>query len=97
MSEYVQLEVYIYKLPGVPYSVKEVKSSLETNYFGRGSGVYYQETNSPLVFVCWKDVHVITVMSSAYSGYFKHTASRNIVNPPSLERFQKVGTNISLP
>ena len=48
MSEYVQLEVYIYKPPGVPYSVKEVKSSLETNYFGRGSGVYYQEQIHPL-------------------------------------------------
>ena len=37
---------------GVPDSVKELKSSLETKKFDRGSGFYYRETNSPLVFIC---------------------------------------------
>ena len=68
---------------GVPDSVKELKSSLEAKMFGRGNGFYYRKTNSPLVFVCWKDVRVATVMSTAYPGHFEHTVSRNLVNPES--------------
>ena len=45
------------------------------------------------MFVCWKDVHVISYVISLFRTFRAHCVQKHS-QPLSLERFQKVGTNI---
>ena len=54
---------------GVPDGVMEMKLFLQSKSIRRGIGFYYRECDSASVYVCWKDVRVVTILSTAYSGH----------------------------
>ena len=59
---------------GVPSSVVALKAVLAKKKTDRGTG-YYVRTSST-VYVCWKDVRVVTLISTAYLGHSEGTVSR---------------------
>lgn len=52
---------------GFPEAVPMVKRALEDKKMDRGSGFYVCDNDK--VYVCWKDVKVVTVLSTAYLGH----------------------------
>ena len=59
---------------GVPNSVVAMKRALEKKDAQGGSGYYV--CDSSIVYVCWKDVCVVTVLSTAYAGHSETTVTR---------------------
>ena len=58
---------------GIPDAVVQLKTFLEQKSSHRGSGYYYRPNNLPIVYVCWKDVRVVKVISTAYPGHSEHS------------------------
>ena len=65
---------------GIPDAVVQLKTFLEQKSFHRGSGYYHRPNNLPIVYVCWKDVRVVKVISTAYPGHSEHSVPRKIFN-----------------
>ena len=63
---------------GVPDTVVQLKAFLEKST--RGSGYYYRENESPIMYVCWHDVKVTTVLSTAFPGHTDHSVIRKVVS-----------------
>ena len=66
---------------GVPQEVKQLKQVLENRNVPRGTGFYYREPSSPIVYCCWKDSKTVTVTSTRYHGHSKETIKRRTVDP----------------
>lgn len=60
---------------GVPTSVVALKQALEKK-IERGTGYYIRDSSSDIVYVCWKDVRVVTLLSTAYPGHSEATVTR---------------------
>ena len=59
---------------GVPSSVVALKAVLEKEKTDRGTGDYVRTSSTG--YVCWKDVRVVTLISTAYLGHSEGTVSR---------------------
>ena len=60
---------------GVPKEVISMKASLQGNCIPRGTGFYFREPNSPVVYVSWRDKRCVTAMSTAYPGHAEETVA----------------------
>ena len=58
----------------VPEDVVVVKRELEKSGVSRGAGYYIVEP--PAVYVCWRDVKVVTLMSTVYPGHSEDNVTR---------------------
>lgn len=54
---------------GVPNAVKQLKAELQKKATPLGAGYYIREPGSSLVYVCWKDNKVLTMISTAHPGH----------------------------
>ena len=61
---------------GVPSAVVAVKRALEKKEAKRGNGYYVRDSSTNIVYVCWRDVKVVTVLSTAYPGHSEATVTR---------------------
>ena len=60
---------------GVPSSVVALKQALEKKT-ERGTGYYIHDPSDNIVYVCWRDVRVVTLLSTAYPGHSEATVTR---------------------
>ena len=60
----------------VPEKVVSMKASLQGNRIPRGTGSYFREPNSAVVYVSWRDKRCVTAMSTAYPGHAEGTVAR---------------------
>ena len=65
---------------GVPPEVKQLKAVLESKKVPRGTGYYYQQPSSPLIYCCWKDSMMVTVASTRYQGHSRDTIQRRLAD-----------------
>ena len=65
---------------GVPPEVKQLKAVLESKKVPRGTGYYYQQASSPLIYCCWKDSKTVTVASTRYQGHSRDTFQRQLAD-----------------
>ena len=68
---------------GVPASVVALKNALEQKV-ERGTGYYVRKSST--VFICWKDVRVVTVISTAYLGHSEGTVIRKTRSSGEVKR-----------
>ena len=61
---------------GVPESVVQVKQELMKTKTARGTGYYVHESST--TYVCWRDVRVVTVITTAYPGHYEHYVTRKV-------------------
>ena len=61
---------------GIPNSVVAMKRALEKKDVQRGCDYYVCDSSTNIVYVCWKDVRVVAVLSTAYPGHSETTATR---------------------
>ena len=61
---------------GVPSAVVAVQRALEKKEAKRGNGYYVRDSSTNIVYVCWRDVKVVTVLSTAYPGHSEATVTR---------------------
>ena len=66
---------------GVPPEVKQLKAVLESQKVPRGTGYYYQQPSSPLIYCCWKDSKTVTVASTSYQCHSRDTIQRRLADP----------------
>ena len=59
---------------GIPEEVVALKKELEKRGVPREEGFYF--VDSPMVYVCWRDVKVVTLMSTAYPGHSEDNVTR---------------------
>ena len=60
---------------GVPSSIVSLKQALEKKT-ERGTGYYIRDPTGDIVYVCWRDVRVVTLLSTAYPGHSEATVTR---------------------
>ena len=60
---------------GVPRSVVALEQALE-NKIDHETGYYIHDPSSDIVYVCWRDVCVVTILSTAYPGHSEAIATR---------------------
>ena len=46
----------------------------------RGTGYYYYVHESSTTYICWRDVRVVTMITTAYPGHYEHYVTRKVRN-----------------
>ena len=59
----------------VPSSIVALKQALE-NKTEHGTGYHIRDPSSDIAYVCWRDVFVVTILSTVYPGHREATVTR---------------------
>ena len=62
--------------PRVPSSVEMVKCALGKRKVQRGTRYYMRDSSTNIVYACWRDVSVVTLLSITYPGHSEATVTR---------------------
>jgi hypothetical protein len=63
---------------GVPAIVKDMKAALDSKRIQRGTGYYYRELDTPMVYVTWRDTKCVSVLTTAFPGHTTSTVRRRV-------------------
>lgn len=69
---------------GVPDSVIQVKQELMKTKTARGTGYYVHESST--TYICWRDVRVVTMITTVYPGHYEHYVTRKVQNAGQMEK-----------
>ena len=65
---------------GVPGDVVVLKEALDKRSVTRGTGYYIRDPESSIVYSCWRDKRVVTVMTTAHPGHSERSVERKVVD-----------------
>ena len=65
---------------GVPGDVVVLKEALDKRSVTRGTGYYIRDPESSIVYSCWRDKRVVTVMTTAHPGHSERNVERKVID-----------------